>query len=316
MKIKNLLIASIAGALLLSGCSAGKTAVKVGDSNITENGIKFVAQYLMNNGKAENAAEILKNNFMLKEIADKMDLEVTEDDKTAAKQMLAQFKSSNGGKKAGDKILSKYGLDDDFLMTIALSSAYSDLITEKLDIAEPTDDEVYQSFKEDYMRAKHVLIPTTDDTTGEDLDEEGMKKAEETANEVLEKAKNGANFDDLVKEYGKDPGMESNKDGYIFTDNEMVSEFEDAVKSVKPGEFVICKSSFGYHVIQRLELKEGDELFKKYYDENKTTIKSRLQANKQEEAIEAKAKELGIETEENEDVISNIKIEDVSDTEA
>lgn len=314
MKMKNLLIAAVAGALLLSGCSAGggKTAVKVGDSAISENGVKFVAEYLMNTGKAENAADILRDDFLLKEIADKMNLEVSEDDEASAKQMIAQFKSSNGGKKAGDKILSKFGLDDDFLMTIALAETYSNLIMENIDVAEPTDDEVYQSFKDKYMRAKHVLIPTTDDTTGADLDEEGMKKAEETANEVLEKAKGGANFDDLVKEYGKDPGMESNKDGYIFTDNEMVSEFEDAVKSIKPGEFTICKSNFGYHIIQRLELKEGDELFKTYFDENKSMIKSRLEANKQEEAIDSKAEELGIKTEENEEVINGITIEDVS----
>lgn len=314
MKMKNLLIAAVAGALLLSGCSAGggKAAVKVGDSTITENGVKFVAEYLMNTGKAENAANILRDDFMLKEIADKMNLEVSEDDKSSAKQMIAQFKSSNGGKKAGDKLLSEFGLDDDFLMTIALAEAYSNLIMENIDISEPTDDDVYQSFKEDYLRAKHVLIPTTDDMTGADLSEEDLAKAEQTANEVLEKAKGGANFDDLVKEYGKDPGMESNTDGYIFTDNEMVSEFENAVKSIKPGEFTLCKSDFGYHIIQRLELKEGDELFKKYFDENKTTIKSKLEAKKREEAIDKKAEELGIKTEENEEVINGIEIDDVS----
>ena len=41
-------------------------------------------------------------------------------------------------------------------------------------------------------------------------------------------------------------------------------------------------------------------------------IKSRLEANKQEEAIDSKAEELGIKTEENEEVINGITIEDVS----
>lgn len=38
-------------------------------------------------------------------------------------------------------------------------------------------------------------------TTGADLDEDKLAEAEKKANEILERAKNGEDFDALIKEY-------------------------------------------------------------------------------------------------------------------
>lgn len=93
-------------------------------------------------------------------------------------------------------------------------------------------DEVYNS---EFVCAKHVLI-----------------EDEKTANEVYEKAISGADFDALVKEFGKDPGMEQNPDGYVFTKGEMIEEFESASFSLKAGEISKpVKTSYGYHIIKR-----------------------------------------------------------------
>lgn len=62
-------------------------------------------------------------------------------------------------------------------------------------------------------------------------------------------------FDGLLAQYGTDPGMTSNPNGYLFTDGDMVSEFENAVKAMPPNGFnnVPVKSDFGYHIILRLD---------------------------------------------------------------
>lgn len=62
-------------------------------------------------------------------------------------------------------------------------------------------------------------------------------------------------FDQLMAQYGTDPGMKSDSRGYIFTDGDMVTEFENAVKALGIGHCstVPVKSSFGYHVILRLD---------------------------------------------------------------
>ena len=69
-------------------------------------------------------------------------------------------------------------------------------------------------------RAKHILI-----SADESLSEDELAEKEKLANEVYEKAAAGEDFDSLIKEYGEDPGMESNPDGYTFGDGEMVEEF-------------------------------------------------------------------------------------------
>ncbi len=102
------------------------------------------------------------------------------------------------------------------------------------------DPAVLAYYEENYLSAKHILISGT---------EEASKKK---ADEVYKKAKNTKDFDALVKEYGEDPGMQTNPDGYVFTSGEMVPTFEEGAKALEPGE--ISKpilSEYGYHIIKR-----------------------------------------------------------------
>ncbi len=95
----------------------------------------------------------------------------------------------------------------------------------------------------EYACAKHILC-----------------EDEETANAVYEKAKNGEDFDALVAEYGTDPGMTQNPDGYVFTKGEMVLPFETAAFSAEIGEITPpVKTDYGYHVILRLPLPPFSE---------------------------------------------------------
>lgn len=101
-------------------------------------------------------------------------------------------------------------------------------------------DEIMALYNAEYVCAKHILI--SDKTT---------------ANKVYKSAKSGKDFDKLIKEYGEDPGMTANPDGYVFTKGEMVKEFEDASYALK--ENAISKpveTQFGYHIIKRLPLPD------------------------------------------------------------
>ncbi len=106
-------------------------------------------------------------------------------------------------------------------------------------------EDVEKMYKENYICAKHILV---DD--------------EETANAVIELIQGGADFDALVAEYGKDPGMEREKDGYVFTYGMMVKPFEEAAYALEAGEISYpVMSDFGYHIIKREELPEMSESF-------------------------------------------------------
>lgn len=112
---------------------------------------------------------------------------------------------------------------------------------------QPDRNEISEYYKENYVCAKHVLIEINDSRT----EEEALK----IANEVYSRAKAGEDFDLLVDEYGEDPGMENNAQGYIFTKGEMVAEFEETTYALQDGEISEpVKTSYGYHVIAKLPL--------------------------------------------------------------
>ena len=110
-----------------------------------------------------------------------------------------------------------------------------------------------------YMRAKHVLIkfPTNDD--GSEVTEEQKAEAKKKAEEVLEKAKNGEDFDKLIEEYNEDPGMSTYNVGYYFGEGEMVEPFENATKALEEnGISELVETTYGYHIIKRLPLNDED----------------------------------------------------------
>lgn len=302
-----------AASLLLCGCSSdnGKLAMKIGDEEITVGAVKFLAQYGLNSTNAQQAAEIIEQNYIIDEIAEKDNIELTEDEQKQIRSAVASFKADMGGRKAAEKLLKQYGLKgDDILEGVFSASAYAEKVLGTLSVAEAADDEIKQYISDNYLHAKHVLISTKDSETGEEYDEEKLAEAEKTANEVLEKAENGEDFDALVTEFGEDPGMESNPDGYYFGDGEMVAEFEEATKSIEPGEITMCKSDFGYHIIQRLPIDNTTADFQKYYEENATTVKGNINKEKRLEALKKRAEELGIEMTINQEVIDAITFDD------
>lgn len=114
---------------------------------------------------------------------------------------------------------------------------------------EKDPDAAMPMFKENYMRCKHILI----------ADDEGTPEKEAFAKEIAEKAKSGEDFDSLIQQYNEDPGMSANPDGYVFTEGMMVEPFYEGAKALAENEISDpVRSPFGWHIIQRLPLREQD----------------------------------------------------------
>lgn len=127
---------------------------------------------------------------------------------------------------------------------------------------EDISDEEAMTYADDmgYMGAKHILIKTVDDDK-QPLSDSEIAKAKEKAEEILAQldAYNGNDlegyFDELMAKHSEDPGAETFPDGYVFTDGEMVDEFQDATREMDAGTYSdLVESSFGYHIIYRFEL--------------------------------------------------------------
>ena len=91
------------------------------------------------------------------------------------------------------------------------------------------------------------------------MTEEQKEETRAKAQEVLDKAKAGEDFDALIEEYNTDPGMETYTTGYYFGEGQMVEPFEEAAYSLENGQFSeLVESDFGYHIIKRLPLDDAD----------------------------------------------------------
>ena len=124
----------------------------------------------------------------------------------------------------------------------------------------PSDDEVLAntiaSF-EGAARSKHILIQATQG--GADYAEK-----QKIANEALARAVAGEDFDALIEQYGEDPGMTTNVNGYIFYEDGMLidgstslmPEYVKGSFAVQPGTVnpALVQTSYGFHIIKRLPL--------------------------------------------------------------
>ncbi len=140
------------------------------------------------------------------------------------------------------------------------------LMLEKLDahyfgeggVMSPGEDEIEDYFQQNYYRAKHILVSTRDENNQPITDEEQLAAIERKAQELYQRAAGGEDFDALIAEYGEDPGMSSNPDGYQFTNGTMVAEFQDGTAALGFNEISApVQSDYGWHIILRLPLLES-----------------------------------------------------------
>jgi peptidyl-prolyl cis-trans isomerase D len=131
-------------------------------------------------------------------------------------------------------------------------------------------------------RASHILFKT------EGKDENTVRAQ---AEEVLKKARAGADFAELARQYSED---ESNKDRGgdldFFSKGRMVPEFEAAAFAMKNGDISdLVKTSFGYHIIKMVD--NQPEVVRPF-DAVKAEIVDQLRWQRAQQEAEAQAKTL------------------------
>jgi peptidyl-prolyl cis-trans isomerase SurA len=100
--------------------------------------------------------------------------------------------------------------------------------------------------------ARHILLKVTPTMTEAEVKRKLLELKEKMDNKA-------ATFEDLAKQYSQDGSAAKGGDlGWLFP-GDTVPEFEDAMKTLKPGEVSgIVQSPFGFHLIQVIERKSED----------------------------------------------------------
>lgn len=222
-----------------------------------------------------------------KTILDAKYTEETDDEKDYIKEQIDKVKEmAESYSMTYLEVINYYGYEteDDFKEYLSLTYkrdlAVDEYIASTLkekEIKKYYEDEVYGE-----INVKHILIePDTLDGMTTEEKEKAEKEAEKKAKEVIKKLKNGEDWDKLAKEYSDDTSnSEKGGDlGWIST-GDTVEEFETAAFNLKKGKYTTTpvKSSFGYHVIYKVDEKE-----KPKFEDSKESIIETLVDEKLEE---------------------------------
>lgn len=266
---KKIFICFLAVSLLATGC---------GKVSQLENGQDAVVTLSSGDISVDNLYEEMKDKYALSVLIEMMDKDIldkeygkdySEDESTQIESQISTWLETFGSEETLLQQTSSYfGVStmEDLRSYLSLqyrrNKAVEDytkgIVTDK-EIQKYYDDEIFGDIK-----ASHILIEpevTDDMTTAEKTaaEEEALKKAKE----VITKLKNGESFEDLAKEYSSDDSNKENGGdlGY-FSYGTMEDSFEEATLKLKNGEYTKepVKTSYGYHIILRVDQKDKPEL--------------------------------------------------------
>ncbi|MDQ2084929.1 peptidylprolyl isomerase [Herbivorax sp. ANBcel31] len=181
----------------------------------------------------------------------------------------------------------------------------------EMDFMMPEQPQEVELIEPAQTRVKHVLIGISeeardeymglmqggDQEAAESFLEEKLEEIKPKAEEVLDKARSGEDFEELIAEYGEDPGMEQEPDGYSVTKgSQFVPEFEEASLNLEEGEVSdLVPTMHGYHIIKAYEkIEESVFDFEEKRDEIKELLDEKEQDRVAEETIDSWVEEAEI----------------------
>jgi peptidyl-prolyl cis-trans isomerase D len=112
----------------------------------------------------------------------------------------------------------------------------------------------------DSVKARHILIPTANPQTGEQINADTTAK--KLADSIFNAIKGGADFAALAAKYSSDGSKDKGGDLGTFGYGAMVPEFNDFSFNNPVGSKDVVKTQFGYHVIEITNQKDFKPAYK------------------------------------------------------
>ena len=267
-KIVKVTASALAMCLLVTGCGNNaelkdnNTVVKTDEGKIS----------------ADTLYEELRDKYGISVLVDMIDhqlfdekYETDDEEEETINAQIEQMKSQyNNDDEAFLAAIQQYlGVENEDELKEMLSLEYKrNLAIEDYVKDSVTDDEIQKYYDDEVIgdiKVRHILIKpdTTDDMSTEEQTE-AEEKAKKEAEDLIKQLDDGADFEELAKEYSDDTGSAS--DGglidYFNRDDNMDEAFLNASIDLEEGKYTEepVQSSYGYHIILKVDQKKKPKL--------------------------------------------------------
>lgn len=209
----------------------------------------------------------LVNLYTWLKIAEEEGIQLTDEDRAEINTTLTEQKELYGD-NFDSQLRDMFYTSEENYMTITEMQKLVEITREKyrtgLEDKNRTrlEEEADTDFDENFITAKHILISPPEDIEDPDEGIEAARlQAEDLYQQIMASKDPEATFNELMVEYTDDPGLETNPDGYTFTEGEMVEIFYETALALEIGgisEPVLSDTANyrGYHIIMRVPLNE------------------------------------------------------------
>lgn len=207
----------------------------------------------------DNADSNALSYLVLENMASENNVALTDEDRAGMEAALAQQIEQAGGEEGFREQLALMGVGRETFDRLA-AGGY--LLSHLEELAADPASAFYEAPSlEDNAYVDHILLAIKDSATGENYSEEEIAAKRAQAEDILAQLRAAGDvealFNQLVEEYGEDPGRAAEAGYLVDPETNFVPEFLEATFALRPGEFSgIVESDYGYHILLRKELTE------------------------------------------------------------
>ena len=250
----------------------------------------------------------------IKKLAENEGVSLSKDSKKELKENLDSNRQQLGSQTGTFTRWLKYkvkGVEDPFV-TYLNSYGYTEELYESnnetmqlmYDIIDKYYDQgdITKQFQNTYLHAKSILIKDVDDN-GNELTGDALTAAQNKAQSILDQVKaDPSKFDDLWKENNADTAQ--SKNGYYFTEGDMVDEYYQAVAKMEEGAIndqLVYYKGYGWFIIEKLKLEDSALTDTSAYLKNsgngdESTIKSAIGQQMVQDKLDGIIEDMKVET--------------------
>jgi peptidyl-prolyl cis-trans isomerase C len=208
----------------------------------------------------KEASTTIVKRLLLKQEAEKQNIEIPEE---KVEERFTMIKDDFGSEEVFKARIARMNMTEEGIRRDVASGLAIEKLIEMhtASLPEPSEEELRAYYNEhidwytepEKVRASHILIRVN---PADDDEARAQKRA--GVEELLEKARGGANFAQLAVQHSECPSKSRGGDLDFFAREQMVEEFSTAAFALDVGEISdIVETQFGYHIIKVTDRKEG-----------------------------------------------------------